>query len=114
MIFESMTSLIDYISENVDLFANIVIGGTSREDKSIGCNILPSVNQKFYAGRRSKELRFRIMSRSSDQAEALRTLEAIADTLEDIDVDVNTEPNLVSRDEKGYLYTAIFTTVLDP
>lgn len=113
MINSTLTSLIDYLNDNLSLFANVVIGGTSRKERSIGITLLPSSNTKFYAGRRSKELRFRVMARSPVQLEALSSLEAIADTFEDIDITVNTEPNLVSRDEKGYLYTAIFTTVID-
>lgn len=108
------------ISEYISKLANNI-----QEEKGIICTIthlpndtecacirvMPSSNTRFYDETyKSINLSFQLLVKSNKQSRTARLTEEISEYIESLGADIYTEPNPLSFDEQGYIYTASFNT----
>lgn len=102
---------IQSISSSVPLYAPVVIGKLSTNPRSIAFRLMPSApGDRFFTGDRMRGVQFQVLTKSPDQLQAMNTLESISDSLEELGIEVTSEPNYLSSDEQGWTYTAAFRT----
>lgn len=118
--FEFYKSLKAYLEASLSLFAPIALSGLSTDAKSIAVVPMPTASgNRFYDSQRQRVVQIQILTKTTDQKEAMNTLENIADLLCEgyfdikgyhLDgVDVYSEPSYLEKTQKNeYIYTAAF------
>lgn len=113
----TITEYIDFIAtfleSNINLYARIEIGRLTSDLKSIAIRIMPSGNTKHYDSTRARDISFQILTKSNNHSEAISALEDIAFKLQEIGVEVYSEPSYLYEDEQGYIYTSAYRDILD-
>ena len=122
---ELLDRIIDAITANVQLNANITVGVLSKKTKSVAIRLLPNTMRNAYMDKgRTYRLSFQVLVKDTDQMEAIRVINDITEfldslTSEDIQLsdsrykfivcEVYTMPNFVEKTEHDeYIYTALF------
>lgn len=96
------------LENKLSLFASVKFGKLDKSNKSIAIRLMPSSSTSNYQDSRTREIQFQILSKSPSQVEALISLEAIANTLEQEGIEVYTEPHYLDSDEQGYTYSSSY------
>lgn len=97
------------IELNAQPFSIIELGALSTERKSIAIRPMPSGGGvSYHKGPRMRDIQFQVLAKSPSQSEVINTLDRIATNLEEFGAEVYSEPNYLSRDEQGYIYTCAF------
>lgn len=122
---ELLNKIIDAITANVRLNADIQIGILSQKPKAITVRLLPNTLRDAYMDKgRAYRLSFQILVKDEDQLEAVRVINDITEFLDSltnddillsdsrykfISCEVYTMPNFVEKTEHDeYIYTALF------
>ncbi|MED4904123.1 minor capsid protein [Parageobacillus thermoglucosidasius] len=122
---ELLDRIIDAITANVQLNANITVGVLSKKTKSVAIRLLPNTMRNAYMDKgRTYRLSFQVLVKDKDQPEAIRVINEITEFLDSLTNDdillsdhcyrfiaceVYTMPNFVEKTEHDeYIYTALF------
>ena len=122
---ELLDRIIDAVTANVQLNANITVGVLSKKTKSVAIRLLPNTMRNAYMDKgRTYRLSFQVLVKDKDHQEAIRVINEITEFLdsltnEDIQLsdsrykfivcEVYTMPNFVEKTEHDeYIYTALF------
>lgn len=87
----------------------VVIGHLPADKDAMALRPMPSGNINYYTGQRSIPFTFQLLNKAEKQENAMKILEIAIDRLILEGCIVYTEPNFLSYDEQGYIYTASLT-----
>ncbi|EZP77626.1 hypothetical protein H839_08334 [Parageobacillus genomosp. 1] len=122
---ELINRIIDAITTNVQLNANIQVGILSQNPKAVTIRLLPNTLREAYMDKgRAYRLSFQVLVKDNNQLEALRVINDVTEFLDSLTNDdiqlsdnrykfimceVYTMPNFVEKTEHDeYIYTALF------
>lgn len=98
---------------SLGLYAKCKIGTMEQTNEAISLIISPSGYSKYYMdGDRIEPFSFQIQAKSTNQMQVIMALDKIKDTLESMDIQTTTQPNLVEQNGMVYIYASIFTTTI--
>lgn len=122
---ELINRIIDAITTNVQLNADIQVGILSQNPKAVTIRLLPNTLREAYMDKgRAYRLSFQVLVKDNNQLEALRVINDVTEFLDSLTNDdillsdnrykfimceVYTMPNFVEKTEHDeYIYTALF------
>lgn len=109
-----------HLSANVSLYAPLSFKGLTKDRKSISITTMPTAGgDRYFDGTSTRPVQFQIMTKSSNQLEAMNTLETIANLLEGgffdvkgyqfISCEVNNWPSWLEETETNeFIYTSAY------
>jgi Bacteriophage minor capsid protein len=122
---ELLDRIMDAITANVRLNADMTVGVLSKKTKAVAIRLLPNTMRSAYMDKgRTYRLSFQVLVKDKNQLEAIRVINDITEFLDSLTNDdillsdnryrfivceVYTMPNFVEKTEHDeYIYTALF------